>query len=253
MNDGAIWPADYDLRRLDEVDSTLDEAARIAPGLERPTWIMAHRQLQGRARRGRQWTDPEGNLASTLVLFPRGSLAEAGLRSFVAALALRDALAAVIGGEGRAELALKWPNDVLLNGGKLAGILLESAGNGQGDVRHLAVGIGVNLVAAPSVVEDGALRPVSLLGETGVHIAPETFLVHLAAAFARREAQFRAGGFAAIRADWLAHATRIGEEITAKRGKVMTSGIFRTIDDAGNLVLETRAGEISIPAAEVFF
>lgn len=253
MNDGAAWPADYDLRRLDEVDSTLDEAARIAPGLERPTWIMARRQLQGRARRGRQWTDPEGNLASTLVLFPRGSLADAGLRSFVAALALRDALDAVIGDEGRAALALKWPNDVLLNGGKLAGILLESAGNGQGDVRHLAVGIGVNLAAAPSVVEDGALRPVSLLGETGVRIAPEAFLVHLAGAFARREEQLRTRGFAAIRADWLAHATRIGEEITAKSGKVTTTGIFRTIDDAGNLVLETRSGEISIPAAEVFF
>jgi BirA family biotin operon repressor/biotin-[acetyl-CoA-carboxylase] ligase len=132
------------------------------------------------------------------------------LRSFVASLALYDALVATT---GRAEgFALKWPNDVLLNGGKLAGILLESAGSGAG-LSHFAIGIGVNLREAPegSAVEPGALRPVSLLSETGVAITPEAFLDLLAPAYARAEAQFVTYGFEPIRHAWLARAARLGK------------------------------------------
>ena len=83
--------------------------------------------------------------------------------------------------------ALKWPNDVLLNGGKLAGILLESTGS-AGTISHFAIGIGVNLAEVPEAVEGGAgLRPVSLKGETGVEIGPEEFLEILAGAYAKRE------------------------------------------------------------------
>lgn len=250
MNQGAIWPDRYGRRILEWVDSTLDEAARIAPTLSGPEWIMAHRQLVGRARRGRAWADPVGNLSATLVLFPDEPVAIASLRSFVAALALLDACIAV---SGRSDgFALKWPNDVLLNGEKLAGILLESTGRGD-RLAHLAIGIGVNLVSTPSQVEPDALRPVSLLSGTGAQVDPETFLLHLAAAYARREETFVSRGFEPIRADWLAHAARLGQVITARTGATRTSGTFETVDAAGNLVLQCARGRVAIPAAEVFF
>ncbi|MBK0328735.1 biotin--[acetyl-CoA-carboxylase] ligase [Rhodobacteraceae bacterium F11138] len=246
------WPEGYGRRVLAEVDSTLNEAARIAPGLSGPEWILALRQTAARGRRGRRWANPGGNLAATLVLLPQGSPAESALRSFVAALALFDACVAVT---GRSEgLALKWPNDVLLNGGKLAGILLESAGQGGGTA-YLAIGIGVNLTDAPSenTVEPGALRPVSLLSETGAQVDPESFLLQLATSYARYEHQFVTYGFEPIRTAWLARAARLGEVITARTATTETVGTFETVDERGNLVLNTRSGRVSIPAADVFF
>ncbi len=248
----SAWPEGYGLHVLDEVDSTLDEAARIAPRMAGPVWIMARRQVKGRGRRARPWADPAGNLASTLVMRPEGTPAQAALRSFVAALALFDACVAVT---GRAQgLALKWPNDVLMNGGKLAGILLESSGQGRG-LGYLAIGIGVNLAEAPlpEAVEPGAVRPVSLLSETGVAVTPEDFLGELAAAYARHEACFVTQGFAPIREAWLARAARLGEGITARTGRSETAGTFETVDEQGNLVLNTANGRVSIPAADIYF
>src|SRR6056297_3225873 len=136
------WPESYDRRVLAEVDSTNAEAARMATELTGPTWIMARNQTAARGRRGRGWANPAGNFAATLVLHPSEPPEQAALRSFVASLALYDGIVAAT---GRAQgLSLKWPNDVLLNGGKLAGILLESAGHGP-RLSHLAIGIGVNL------------------------------------------------------------------------------------------------------------
>ncbi|MFV0515245.1 MAG: biotin--[acetyl-CoA-carboxylase] ligase [Jhaorihella sp.] len=246
------WPDGYGLRVLEEVDSTLDEAARIAPALSAPEWILAHRQTAARGRRGRAWANPPGNLAATLVMRPDGPADRVVLRSFVAALALFDACVAVT---GRAEgFALKWPNDVLLNGGKLAGILLESVGRAAG-VAHLAVGVGVNLAAAPGVdeVEEGALRPVALASETGVLVEPEAFLTYLAAAYARHEARFTSFGFEPIRTAWLARAARLGQPITARSAALQTTGVFETVDADGNLVLSTPAGRIAIPAADIYF
>ena len=195
---------------------------------------------------------PEGNFAATLVMRPREAPEVVALRSFVASLALYDAFVAAT---GRAEpFALKWPNDVLLNGGKVAGILLESVGAGSG-VAHLAIGIGVNLVAAPGAdqVEAGAVRPVSLLSETGARVTPEEFLDLLAVAYARAEAQFVSYGFTAIRSAWLARAARLGERIVARTGTETIEGTFETVDETGALVLKTAAGRRAIPAAEVFF
>lgn len=253
------WPTGYGRRVLDEVDSTLDEARRIAPTLAGPEWILGLRQTKGRGRRGRAWQDPGGNFAATLVYRPDAPLHEIALRSFVAALALRDALEAVTGrGEG---LALKWPNDVLFNGGKLAGILLETVVLGGGAPRQgggdvaLSVGIGVNLVAAPmrEWLEPGAVWPVSLLSETGQRVTPETLLDALAPAYARYETQFATYGFEPIRRAWLGQAARLGEVITARTQREERSGTFETIDEGGNLVLATAEGRVAIPAADIFF
>ena len=252
MKPGADWPEGYGRRVLAKVDSTNAEAARVAGALAGPEWILALEQTAARGRRGRHWANPAGNFAATLVMRSSDSPDRVALRSFVASLALYDALVAVV---GRADgFALKWPNDVLLNGGKLAGILLESAGSG-GRLSHFAIGIGVNLRNAPdrAEVELGAARPVSLVSETGIAIAREPFLDLLAPAYAQHEAQFITYGFAPIRAAWLARAAKLGETIKARTTRETHEGRFETVDEVGNLVLTTARGRQAIAAADVFF
>ena len=243
----AEWPDGYDRRVYDSLDSTLNEAARLVPTLAGPTWILALEQTAARGRRGRAWSTPRGNFAATLVMARPEDPGTAALRSFVTSLALYEALVAVTGRPG--DFALKWPNDVLLKGGKLAGILLESLG------AHLVIGIGVNLAHAPpaEALEPGALRPVTLAGEGATRIAPEDFLDTLAAAYALREAQFRAHGFAPIRRTWLEHAARRGERIRARTMRDEITGIFEDVDARGHLILRTEQGRVPIAAADVFF
>lgn len=252
MSAKPLWPEGVGRHVLASVDSTNAHALRLAPSLTGPAWFLGLQQTAGRGRRARPWASPRGNFHATLLMQPKEPAEQVALRSFAAALALRQALVALSGLPSA--FALKWPNDVLLNGGKVAGILLESAGAGQG-VAHLAIGVGVNLIGAPdqSQVEPGALLPVSILGETGLRIEPETFLDTLAAAYARWEAVFVNDGFAPLRQEWLAHAARLGEPIRARTGVQTREGVFETIDRAGNLILRTNQGAVAIPAAEVFF
>lgn len=237
---------------LPEIDSTNAEGFRRAASLAGPTWIIAGMQTAGRGRRARPWTSPPGNFHGTLVLKPSEPPETVALRSFAASLALRDALVQLTGLPR--SFTLKWPNDVLCNGGKLAGILLESQGL-SGPDPVLCIGIGVNLIAAPdaSQVEAGAVPPVSLLVETGLRIAPEAFLDALSPALAAWEATLTAEGFGPLRAAWLANAARLGETIRARTGNDTREGVFETIDSAGNLILRMAQGPIAIPAAEVFF
>ncbi len=194
----------------------------------------------------------EGNFAGTLVLPLEEAPGQAALRSFVMSLALRDAFVAATGREDA--FALKWPNDVLLRGGKVAGILLESIGSGAG-ITHLAIGIGINLAAAPtaSEVEEGAVPPAALKATLGTIISPEDFLDLLATAYARYEDQFRTYGFAPIRTAWLAHAARLGEPIKARTTRDEYIGTFVDVDGDGQLVLETAKGRMTIPAGDVYF
>jgi BirA family transcriptional regulator, biotin operon repressor / biotin---[acetyl-CoA-carboxylase] ligase len=234
---------------LPVVGSTNAEATARAPG---PLWVLGLEQTAGRGRRARAWASPRGNFHASLVMQPAGAAGQVALRSFVASLALRDALIAVTGLPQA--FALKWPNDVLCNGGKIAGILLESTTAGAG-VAHLVVGVGVNLIAVPdqAMIEGGAVPPVTLLAETGKRVEPEAFLDALAPAFALREAQLMTQGFASIRADWLAHAANIGQPIRARTGRETHHGTYDTIDETGALILTTAAGRLAIPAADVFF
>ena len=240
----AAWPVGVDRVVLAETDSTSLEAARRAPA--RPTWIMAERQTAARGRRGRSWAMPPGNFAASLVWRPSGDAASHALRSFAASLALHDALT----GMGVAGLSLKWPNDVLLDDGKLAGILLESPAPGL-----LILGIGINLIAAPdaAALEPGAVAPISLLSATGLRVTPQAMLDALAPAFATREAQLSTHGFAPIRTDWLRHAARMGETITARTMTDTHTGTFDDVDATGQLVLGTATGPRHIPAADIFF
>ncbi|WP_209021224.1 biotin--[acetyl-CoA-carboxylase] ligase [Paracoccus ravus] len=246
------WPEGVGRHVLARTDSTNSEAMRLAPQLSGPVWVMAHQQAAARGRRGREWVMPAGNFAGSLFLRPKGGAASAAQISFVAALALYDALGDACGPAAR--LSIKWPNDVLLNGGKVAGILLESVGSGR-EVSGLVVGIGVNLSAAPeaAAVEARAIAPVSVLGETGFSVGAEEFLDLLAPAFARWLAQFETYGFAPIRQAWLARAAKLGEPIVARMAGTESHGVFEGIDETGALVLNTSSGRQVLPAADVFF
>lgn len=244
------WPDGYRHLRLDATDSTNAEALRrAAAGDSGPLWISADRQTAARGRRGRAWAMPEGNLAASLLMTVPGGPGAAALRSFAAALALHDALTAVTGRPDR--FALKWPNDVLMDGRKLAGILLESAG--AADDVALVIGFGVNLAAAPDVatLEPGAVPPAALAEVAAV--TPDDFLPHLAAAFAPWEARLRRDGFPPVRAAWMARAARIGQPVVARLPGRAVSGLFRTVDDTGALVIEAAGGTVTLPAAEVHF
>ena len=175
---------------------------------------------------------------------------QAALRSFATALALADTLQGL--GIAKDQLALKWPNDVLLQGRKLAGILLESTRvSGRG---VLIVGIGVNLATAPpkETLECGAVQPIAL-GETGLNVTPSAFLDALAPAFDTWEQVFKRQGFTPLRTAWLARAARLGEVITARLPDRQISGRFETVDPSGAIVLDTPDGRVSLPAAEIFF
>lgn len=243
------WPEGYDRVVLDTVDSTMTEAARRAPLIDRPTWIVARTQTAARGRRGRPWIVPEGNLNATLVFRPEATAAEAARRSFLAANALLQALAIYVPSD---QLSLKWPNDVLLSGGKVAGILLESSGQGP-FVDWLSIGIGVNLRHVPEGVTDASFAPTSLVAAGGWEVAPLDFLATLADAYATQEAKLQRLGFGRIREDWLHKAARLGEVITARTGREDVTGIFDSIDKDGNLVLITGTGPRAISAADVFF
>jgi BirA family biotin operon repressor/biotin-[acetyl-CoA-carboxylase] ligase len=240
------WPQGYGLRRYEEIDSTNEEARRlIAAGEIGPVWLMARRQTAGRGRRGRAWESAGGNLAATLLLRPGKPQAEWAELSFAAAIAAAD-MAAVLAPEAR--IALKWPNDVLADGKKLAGILLET---GNGPKPALAIGIGVNLAHHP----DGTEFPATSLAALGADVpSADDALSLLAAGFAGWYEVWRAEGFAPVRDAWLARAAGLGTRIRARLATGERSGMFEGIDERGALLLNEGPGRTStLPAADIFF
>jgi BirA family biotin operon repressor/biotin-[acetyl-CoA-carboxylase] ligase len=243
------WPKGYALKSFDVIDSTNEEARRLAASGEAgPVWIIAGRQTAGRGRRGRSWQSPSGNLAATLMLRPRKPAAECAQLSFVAAVAARDALAALAPGS---EPRVKWPNDVLLGGRKIAGILLESASPGGAIPDWLAVGVGMNLRTHP---EDTEFPATSLSASGASPPEPDEALLQLAVNFAKWYDIWRGDGFSAVRDAWLARAAGLGSRIRARLAQEEATGVFEGMDENGALLLRTSLGHVrAIPAGEVFF
>lgn len=237
------WPSGYGLKRFEEIDSTNEKARRLASFGERgPVWLTAKRQTAGRGRRGRAWEAPAGNLAATLLLHPARPVNQWPQLSFVAAVAAADMVASFA---PDARVTLKWPNDVLADGKKLAGILLENAEGA------LAIGIGVNLQHYPKDTE----FPATSLAALGV-AAPsaDEALTRLAAGVAKWYEVWCAQGFSAIRDAWLARAQGLGMRIRARLVTEERSGMFEGIDENGALLLNEGFGRLSvIPAADIFF
>ena len=236
-----------DITLVEETGSTnadLAAAIRGGEGWAEGKWLVARRQTAGRGRQARTWFDGAGNfMGSTVVAVGEGGPPPATL-SFVAALAVRDTAAAVLGKD--ASLALKWPNDVLLSSGKLSGILLEMARG------HIIVGIGVNLVKAPDLPD----RKTAALSQVMPAPALEDFAHSLAAAFDRRLEAWRTYGLGGVLQAFLAHAIHAqGTPVTVHDtdGSVL-SGSFAGLEESdGALRLRLadgserviRAGDIS--------
>jgi BirA family biotin operon repressor/biotin-[acetyl-CoA-carboxylase] ligase len=241
--------AGFRLIAHDALDSTNAEALRHAlqHGEASPIWITARQQTAGRGRRGNTWTSPAGNLYATLLLKDPASPRHAPELSFVAALAVHDAILDRAP-ELRGSLTLKWPNDVLCGGAKLAGILIESQKLDTG--LALAVGIGVNCLHHPSQT----FYPATDLAACGVQVSAGDLLSVLSAAMMRRLDCWRGGGaFSAIRADWLDRASGLGEEMQARLPERTLVGRFEALDENGGLLLRLADGSIeTIVAGDVF-
>ena len=234
---------------MERVSSTMDWARSYDGSSGFPHWIMARTQDRARGRRGRLWISNKESFLATLIIEPKCSPLTASQYSFVAACALYRSLKKYV---SCSQLAQKWPNDVLLDGGKVAGILLESSGTGQ-TVDRLSIGIGVNLGSAPPNIQIANFAPIGLSDITGETIRPEIFLEVLANNFYLSEQTFKTYGFEKIREEWIGKATRLGEDITAHTSKEKYKGRFDGIDANGNLVLLTADGKRVIPSADVYF
>lgn len=232
--------------RLDVVDSTNAQALRLARAGERgPLWIVANEQSAGRGRRGREWVSPAGNLHATLLLADPAQPTAAAQLGFVASLALYDATVAVAPMLAP-RLALKWPNDLLCTGRKIAGILIE----GEGKPVTVALGIGVNCRHHPDATE----FPATDFAAEGAEVGVAALFDHLAVAVPVRLAQWNRGaGFAGVRAAWLARASGVGQPIRVRLSNREMIGCFEAIDDAGQLLLRTPNGGVeAVAAGDVF-
>lgn len=235
---------------FDEIDSTNEEARRRAnAGDFEPAWLLAKRQTAGRGRRGRSWTTLPGNLFLTyygVAARPPGDIA---LLGFAAGLALVEACAPYVG-PGVAKL--KWPNDLLLEGRKAAGILLESAPLSPPDGPFwFALGVGLNIAGAP----DDAGQPTAALGDFAT--APPSPMA-LAHAFSLRCAhwaeRFEREGFAPLRRAWETHARGLGEAASVDMGGARIEGRAQGLSERGELALVLPSGETRlISAGDVYF
>jgi BirA family biotin operon repressor/biotin-[acetyl-CoA-carboxylase] ligase len=224
-------------------------------------WVVTSEQTAGHGRRGRTWETPRGNLAASLLIVQPQTGSSAATLGFAAGLALESAIRAVapsvgvrIGLDGASgdgvRLALKWPNDVLLDGAKVAGILLEAVTR-PGSRNSVVIGIGVNVRHAPQ----GMPYPVTSLVDCGADLEAETLFTALAEAWVDQEVLWAEGrGFPAIRGNWLQRASGVGGPIVVSVGGDVLRGTFETIDDEGRLIV--RAGDGSaraVSAGEVHF
>lgn len=232
--------------RFTEISSTNAEGlARLARGEIMPVWLVADIQTAGRGRRGRPWTSELGNLFATLVLPNPAPLANLAQLCFVAGLAARDAVLAAAPQLPAESLKLKWPNDLLLNGGKLAGILVEG-GTDAGGRPAAVIGFGVNCLHHP----DDLPYKATSLEEAGAPTAPDRLLEALDLAMAVRLNQWHAGaGFAEIRSDWMRHALGMGDQVSVKIGEREVVGRFENIDARGAMMLRRRDGIAEIITA----
>jgi len=250
----ANLPAGYRLIEKELTGSTnadcLEAAIAGEPG---GLWLRARTQTAGRGSRGRNWVSDPGNLFASLLLDMPADAKDLSTLTFVTSLAVADSVD-VLGSElaarhiDRPGVSLKWPNDVLLDGRKLAGILLES--HRIGDRSVIIVGIGVNCVSHPSESN----YPATSLRSAGYELDAGQVLEVLAVQFHQRLAQWDWGrGFASIRVDWLARAAGVGEEIETRIGGETRRGVFETIDETGLLILRAASGgRQGISVADIF-
>lgn len=247
----AAQAAGYRLFAYDSVDSTsirAHEAAR--DGEVGPAWFAALSQSAGKGRRGRAWASPHGNLAASLLLNFEGFMPELATLGFVAGVALADALGDVLGPEVAARVALKWPNDVLVDGKKLSGILLEAHGLGAGR-QAVVLGLGTNVVAVP----EGLSYAATSLSALGSGARAADLFSALTDRFVPVYAQWDgAKGLSSVLDRWRARAAGLGGPISVAAPAGRIEGIFADIDAQGRLLVRMADRTlVPITAGDVFF
>lgn len=247
--------AGYRLAAFDSVGSTNAEALSRARGGEAgPIWFVTTEQTAGRGRRQRAWVAPRGNLASSVLEVMRVPPGTAATLGFAAGLALEAALQQV-SLEARARsgtdfgFRLKWPNDVLAAGKKLAGILLEA--ENVGSRLAVVVGIGTNVIAAPTETP----YPAVSLHDLGISVSAEDLFAALSDSWTELRGIWDDGrGFPEIRRRWLERAAGLGEPVSIRSGDGALEGVFDSIDDTGCLIVRTTDGRrVPVSAGDVYF
>lgn len=241
--------SDYHLLSFDELDSTNEEAKRLArAGGGHGAVIWAKKQSEGKGRLGRTWLSADGNLFVSILLQPEKPLAELAELSFVAALAALEAVTPLLDEDKK--LQTKWPNDILLDGRKLGGILLESFRTDNSEKTWVVVGVGINVDSFPARTE----FPATCLKEAGVElVSAKIILSRFIHHFIERYDEWNAKGFSTIRKSWLVHAWGLKEKLVARLPDGQMEGIFDTIDANGGLSLILDDGKKqTIHAADIF-
>jgi BirA family biotin operon repressor/biotin-[acetyl-CoA-carboxylase] ligase len=237
---------------FDELDSTNAEARRRAEAGERgPVWLMARRQIAGVGRRGRAWDSGEGNLTATLLLTLDKPVAEVAQLAFVAGLAAWTAITVCVPATA---VTLKWPNDVLIEGRKVCGMLIESGPAATGET-WAAVGVGINLAGHPEAVERPATAVANhLSSDVSRAPSPGEAMAILAETFDVTLDLWLSQGFEPIRQAWLARAAGLGGPCTARLERETVSGVAEGLDAGGALLLRLPDGMLRrITAGDVFF
>jgi BirA family biotin operon repressor/biotin-[acetyl-CoA-carboxylase] ligase len=248
--------AGYRLLSLEATGSTNDDALEAArSGDPGQLWITAAEQLAGRGRHGRQWSSPQGNLYASLLLIDPCDVASAPQLGFVAGLALHEAVEAVTG-LGAPRLALKWPNDLLLDGAKVSGLLLEGHRVQTHGALAIVIGFGVNVSFAPT----GTPYPAAYLQQVRASLTREEVFRALSSAFARTFSAWRASSrmnasdpFGAVRRLWLERAAGVGQEVRLRLPSGERRGVFEGLDQFGRLQLKGAAGVELIDAGDLYF
>lgn len=250
--------AGYRLAVFDQVGSTNSEAmSRARAGDRGPLWCVTTLQTAGRGRRQRAWVAPRGNLASSVLEILDVTPAVAATMGFAFGLAHETALRRVsveanmrLAAPDQLQYLLKWPNDVMVRGHKLCGLLVEAEAV-EGARLAVVAGIGTNIVAAP----EGTPTPAISLAALGVHVGAEELFAALSEAWVEFFGIWDHGrGFAEIRKRWLDRAYGLGDRVAIQTGNVTVEGIFDTLDEAGCLLIRTADGRrVPITAGEVYF
>jgi BirA family transcriptional regulator, biotin operon repressor / biotin---[acetyl-CoA-carboxylase] ligase len=238
----------FRIEEVAEIDSTNEGMRqRAAAGAPEGLVLRAEAQTAGRGRRGRGWNSPPGNLYVSLLVRPDCAPVVGATLGFVAAIALGDVLRDLT----PAPVLHKWPNDVLVGGGKITGMLLEAATRPDGKLDWLVLGLGVNIVSHP----DGGIHPATdLVVSGGRAIAPKRLLDRFLTGFGPAYDTWSRSGFGAVRQAWLAHAAGIGDRVVARLEHEEISGRFADLDTDGTLVMTLDGGnQRRIAAGDVFF
>jgi BirA family transcriptional regulator, biotin operon repressor / biotin---[acetyl-CoA-carboxylase] ligase len=248
--------AGFRLLSVDTTESTNDDAFRAAvEGDQGRLWIVAEEQRKGRGRHGRFWMSPPGNLYASLLLVDPCEVALAPQLGFVAGLALHEAVEELIA-VGAPRLTLKWPNDLLLDGAKVAGLLLEGHRIGTSGTFAVVIGFGVNVAFAPQDTP----YPAVALQSCRPELTREALFGALSSSFAGSFAAWKSGqslkspdSFAAIRQLWSERAAGIGTDVRVRLPAGERRGRFDGLDRHGRLRLITDAGLELIDAGDLYF